>query len=51
MELLAIAIVKDIMLYIMVLAAIIVIPAKLGGYGHIFQHGGGRAQTTLLQVR
>jgi SSS family solute:Na+ symporter len=32
----AIAIVKDIMLYVMVLAAVIVIPARLGGYGHIF---------------
>ena len=36
----AIAIVKDMMLYIMVLAAIIVIPAKLGGYGHIFSSAG-----------
>src|ERR1700744_1274745 len=32
----AIAIVKDVMLYIMVIAAIIVIPAKLGGYSAIF---------------
>lgn len=31
-----IAIVKDIMLYIMVLAAVIYIPIKLGGYAHIF---------------
>jgi SSS family solute:Na+ symporter len=31
-----IAIVKDVMLYITVLAAIIVIPIKLGGYSHIF---------------
>jgi len=31
-----IAIVKDIMLYIMVLAAILILPAKLGGYAHIF---------------
>jgi SSS family solute:Na+ symporter len=31
-----IAIVKDVMLYIMVLAAIIILPLKLGGYGHIF---------------
>ncbi|HXB62283.1 MAG TPA: sodium:solute symporter [Acidobacteriaceae bacterium] len=31
-----IAIVKDVMLYITVLAAIIVLPIKLGGYGHIF---------------
>jgi solute:Na+ symporter, SSS family len=32
----AIAIVKDIMLYIMVIAAVVIIPAKLGGYAHIF---------------
>src|SRR6201996_696775 len=32
----AIAIVKDVMLYIMVLAAVVILPAKLGGYGHIF---------------
>ena len=32
-----IAIVKDVMLYIMVLAALIVIPIKLGGYAHVFQ--------------
>jgi SSS family solute:Na+ symporter len=32
----AIAIVKDVMLYIMVIAAVVVIPAELGGYGHIF---------------
>ncbi len=31
-----IAIVKDLMLYIMVLAAIIILPLKLGGYAHIF---------------
>ncbi len=31
-----IAIVKDLMLYIMVLVAIIVLPLKLGGYAHIF---------------
>src|ERR1700734_2163476 len=31
-----IAIVKDVMLYIMVLAAIIILPIKLGGYAHIF---------------
>src|SRR5271154_3063909 len=35
-----IAIVKDVMLYIMVLAAIIILPAKLGGYGHIFATAG-----------
>jgi len=31
-----IAIVKDLMLYIMVLAAVVVIPLRLGGYAHIF---------------
>lgn len=31
-----IAIVKDLMIYITVIAAVIVIPAELGGYGHIF---------------
>ena len=31
-----IAIVKDTMIYITVIAAVIVIPIKLGGYGHIF---------------
>jgi hypothetical protein len=31
-----IAIVKDILIYITIAAAIIVIPAKLGGFGHIF---------------
>jgi SSS family solute:Na+ symporter len=35
-----IAIVKDIMLYIVVLAAIIIIPAKLGGYAHVFSATG-----------
>lgn len=42
-----IAIVKDIMLYIVVLAAIIVIPAKLGGYAHIFS----AASTALAQKK
>src|SRR5271155_4735847 len=36
----AIAIVKDVMLYIMVLAAVLIIPAKLGGYGHVFSSAG-----------
>jgi len=36
----AIAIVKDVMLYIMVLAAVVILPAKLGGYGHIFATAG-----------
>jgi SSS family solute:Na+ symporter len=31
-----IAIVKDVMLYIMVLAAVLILPARLGGYGHVF---------------
>ena len=32
-----IAIVKDVMLYIMVLAALIIIPIKLGGYARVFE--------------
>jgi SSS family solute:Na+ symporter len=32
-----IAIVKDVMLYVMVLAALILLPIKLGGYAHIFE--------------
>ncbi len=32
-----IAIVKDVMLYVMVLAALIYIPAKLGGYARVFE--------------
>ncbi len=32
----AIAIVKDVMLYVMVIAAVIIIPARLGGYGAVF---------------
>ncbi|MEO6922719.1 MAG: sodium:solute symporter, partial [Bryocella sp.] len=31
-----IAVVKDVMLYIMVIAAIIILPMKLGGYHHVF---------------
>ena len=31
-----IAVVKDTIIYITVIAAVIIIPAKLGGYGHIF---------------
>jgi len=31
-----IAIVKDLMLYIMVIAAIVILPLRLGGYAHIF---------------
>jgi SSS family solute:Na+ symporter len=37
-----IAVVKDAMLWVTVIAAIAVIPAKLGGYGHIFQAAGAR---------
>src|SRR6201997_2426504 len=36
----AIAIVEDGILYIMVLAAIVILPATLGGYGHIFATAG-----------
>ncbi|HZY61246.1 MAG TPA: sodium:solute symporter [Edaphobacter sp.] len=32
-----IAIVKDVMLYVMVMAAVILLPLKLGGYAHIFE--------------
>ena len=32
-----IAIVKDLMLYIMVLSAVIILPIKLGGFAHIFE--------------
>ena len=41
----AIAIVKDIMLYVMVLAAVLIIPVRLGGYAHIFSV----AASTLAQ--
>jgi len=41
----AIAIVKDVMLYIMVLAAVVVIPAKLGGYAHVFSAAGTALKT------
>ena len=34
-----IAIVKDVMLYVMVLAALIYIPIKLGGYARVFETG------------
>jgi solute:Na+ symporter, SSS family len=40
-----IAIVKDVMLYIMVLAAVLIIPTRLGGYGHVF----AVASSTLAQ--
>ncbi len=35
-----IAVLKDLMLWVMVLAAIVVIPSKLGGYSHIFSSAG-----------
>ena len=31
-----IAVIKDVMLYVMVIAAVIILPAKVGGFGHIF---------------
>src|SRR5271168_1965074 len=40
-----IAIVKDVMLYIMVLATVLILPAHLGGYSHIFSV----ASTTLAR--
>jgi SSS family solute:Na+ symporter len=40
-----IAIVKDVMLYVMVLAAVVIIPLRLGGYGHVF----AVASSTLAQ--
>lgn len=39
-----IAIVKDLMLYIMVAAAVVLMPLKLGGYAHIFE----QANSSLL---
>ena len=35
-----IALVKDVMIYIMVLAAVIYVPVKLGGYAHVFSVAG-----------
>ena len=35
-----IAFVKDIMIYIFVIAAVIIVPMKLGGYGAIFDAAG-----------
>jgi len=35
-----IAFVKDLMIYIVVLVAIVLVPSKLGGYGHVFQAAG-----------
>jgi SSS family solute:Na+ symporter len=40
-----IAIVKDVMLYVMVLAAVIILPLRLGGYAHVF----AVASTSLAQ--
>ncbi|WEG11823.1 sodium:solute symporter [Pullulanibacillus sp. KACC 23026] len=36
----SIAIVKDLMIYITIIAVIIVVPMKLGGFGHIFNEAG-----------
>ncbi len=35
-----IALVKDVLIYITIIAAVIIIPAQLGGFGHIFQTAG-----------
>ncbi|MGJ7525273.1 monocarboxylate uptake permease MctP [Variovorax sp. GB1P17] len=35
-----IAFVKDLMIYIVVLVAVVLVPMKLGGYGHVFQAAG-----------
>lgn len=35
-----IAFVKDLMIYIVVLVAVVLVPSKLGGYGHVFQVAG-----------
>jgi len=42
----AIAVVKDVLIYVTVIVAVIVIPAKLGGWGHIFH-----AAATALPLR
>ena len=41
-----IALVKDVMIYVMVLAAVIYVPIKLGGYAHVFSVAG-----TLLSAK
>ncbi|MBV9330302.1 MAG: sodium:solute symporter [Alphaproteobacteria bacterium] len=38
-----IAVVKDLLLYVTVLAAVVIIPAKLGGYGAIFAKAGAKS--------
>ena len=35
-----IAFVKDLMIYIVVLVAVVLVPARLGGYGHVFETAG-----------
>lgn len=40
-----IALVKDVMIYIMVLAAVIYVPIKLGGYAHVFSVAGTMLST------
>ncbi|MCY0901032.1 MAG: sodium:solute symporter [Firmicutes bacterium] len=42
----AIAVVKDVLIYVTVIAAVVIIPAKLGGWGHIFH-----AAATALPLR
>jgi SSS family solute:Na+ symporter len=46
----AIAVVKDVMLYIMVIAAIVIIPAKLGGYGAVFARLPSAAPAAVLEL-
>ena len=44
-----IAFVKDIMIYIAVLAAVIYVPAKLGGYGAVFQAAGAALDANVAK--
>jgi len=46
-----IALVKDTMIYITVIAAVIVIPIKLGGWGHIFSAAAAALPTARLVER
>jgi SSS family solute:Na+ symporter len=41
-----IAFIKDILIYLMIIVAIIYIPARLGGWGHIFASAGSHLATT-----
>ena len=44
-----IAFVKDIMIYVFVVAAVIIVPARLGGYGAIFDAAGAVFETKVAQ--